>query len=233
MLKGKWRFIGITAALVIVASACGGGASSAPTTGPLATAAPGATAAPAEQELKVGISGPFSGPNALTGEEIKNASTMAFDADRLEGRPVHDRSRSTSTTSPTRPRVRRRTSRPSPARSIVAGAPRLAQLGRGRPDGGHREVQGPALLRDGRHRASSTRSSPATRPSTATGPARAGRTRPSSRIAYVVAHQGRDHGGHLDAGREEGRDLRRGNRLGPLVRRGPEGPDSRPRAGQP
>lgn len=80
MLKGKWRFIGITAALVIVASACGGGASSAPTTGPLATAAPGATAAPAEQELKVGISGPFSGPNARTGEEIKNASTMAFDA---------------------------------------------------------------------------------------------------------------------------------------------------------
>lgn len=79
MVKGNWRFIGITAALVIVASACGGGASTAPTSGPVATAA-GGTEAPAEQELKIGISGPFSGPNARTGEEIKNASTMAFDA---------------------------------------------------------------------------------------------------------------------------------------------------------
>jgi len=79
MLKGNWRFIGIMAALVIVASACGGGASTAPTTGPVATAG-GGTEAPAEQELKIGISGPFSGPNARTGEEIKDASTMAFDA---------------------------------------------------------------------------------------------------------------------------------------------------------
>src|SRR3990172_374956 len=80
MRKGNWRFIGIAAALVVVASACGGGASTAPSSEPSAAATSGASQAPAEQELKIGISGPFSGPNARTGEEIKDAATMAFDA---------------------------------------------------------------------------------------------------------------------------------------------------------
>ena len=80
MRKGNWRFIGIAAALVVVASACGGGASTAPSAEPSAAATSGASQAPAEQELKIGISGPFSGPNARTGEEIKDAATMAFDA---------------------------------------------------------------------------------------------------------------------------------------------------------
>ncbi|MBA3875813.1 MAG: branched-chain amino acid ABC transporter substrate-binding protein [Anaerolinea sp.] len=63
--------------------ACGGGATTAPgggaTTAPGGGATPGASSA-ATETLKIGIEGPFTGPNALTGEEMKNASTMAFDA---------------------------------------------------------------------------------------------------------------------------------------------------------
>ena len=48
------------------------------------SAAPGASqpasAPAAAQTIKIGIEGPFTGPNALTGEEMKNASSMAFDA---------------------------------------------------------------------------------------------------------------------------------------------------------
>ncbi len=92
----RFRTAGLMAALFMV-SACGGAAtpSAAPATAAPATAAP-ATSAPASTEpgassgtactepaastIKVGIEGPFTGPNGLTGEEMKNASSMAFEA---------------------------------------------------------------------------------------------------------------------------------------------------------
>ena len=82
MLKGNRRLVGIATALVLVASACTSGSSASPaaSTAASAGASESASAAAAPQELKIGIEGPFSGPNARTGEEIKDASTMAFDA---------------------------------------------------------------------------------------------------------------------------------------------------------
>jgi branched-chain amino acid transport system substrate-binding protein len=96
------RRLGFAAAVAIVVAACSSsGATQAPATAAPATAAPAtaapATAAaastapaasgaatcttqPAATTINVGISGPFTGPNALTGTEMKNASSMAFDA---------------------------------------------------------------------------------------------------------------------------------------------------------
>ena len=85
------RRLGFAAAVALVVAACGGSAAtSAPATPAAATpaaatsapAASGSTACtePAPATIKIGISGPFTGPNALTGEEMKNASSMAFDA---------------------------------------------------------------------------------------------------------------------------------------------------------
>lgn len=79
MVKRK-RIIGLVAAFVIAASACRGGTPSAPTTTSEPVPSSAGSEAPAAQELKIGISGPFSGPNARTGEEMKNAATMAFEA---------------------------------------------------------------------------------------------------------------------------------------------------------
>jgi len=92
----KYRIVGLVAATVLAVSACGGSAATpaptaAPATAAPATAAPastdpGASAAtgctnlPAAQTINVGFEGPFTGPNALTGTEQKNAETMAFDA---------------------------------------------------------------------------------------------------------------------------------------------------------
>jgi branched-chain amino acid transport system substrate-binding protein len=83
----RFRIAGLAVAVGLFASACSG--SAAPSTGGATTApqsaAPGATqpagtAAAGSQTIKIGIEGPFTGPNALTGEEMKNASSMAFDA---------------------------------------------------------------------------------------------------------------------------------------------------------
>lgn len=72
------RLGGTAAALAIVLSACTGGTGGA---SPVASGgAPAGSAAAGSQELKIGIEGPFSGPNARTGEELKDGSTMAFDA---------------------------------------------------------------------------------------------------------------------------------------------------------
>lgn len=86
----RFRIAGLAVAAALFASACSGSAATpvpatpAPAT-PAATTAPGATGPtgcpePAPATIKIGISGPFTGPNALTGEEMKNASSMAFDA---------------------------------------------------------------------------------------------------------------------------------------------------------
>lgn len=85
MLKRNRRIIGIAAALALVASACSSGpgtspAASTPAPGASTAASAGAPSAGALQELKIGFEGPFSGPNARTGEELKNGSSMAFDA---------------------------------------------------------------------------------------------------------------------------------------------------------
>jgi branched-chain amino acid transport system substrate-binding protein len=81
---------GLAVALALFASACSGSAASPAPASPAATAAPAASVAPdasgatgctepAAAEISIGIEGPFTGPNALTGEEMKNASSMAFD----------------------------------------------------------------------------------------------------------------------------------------------------------
>ena len=95
----KFRIASLAAAAVLMVSACSGSsatpapasqapasvapASSAPSTAPAsAGASTGAACAttPAASTINIGVEGPFTGPNALTGTEMKNASSMAFDA---------------------------------------------------------------------------------------------------------------------------------------------------------
>ncbi len=88
----RFRIAGLAVAAVLMVSACGSGsssptagASSAPESAAPASTAPGSSGTanctePAPATIKIGIEGPFTGPNALTGEEMKNASSMAFDA---------------------------------------------------------------------------------------------------------------------------------------------------------
>lgn len=76
------RFTAIAAAVAIAVAACtsgSGGAAPAGSTGPGPSGSTGASSG-AQQELKIGIEGPFTGPNAQTGTEIKDASQMALDA---------------------------------------------------------------------------------------------------------------------------------------------------------
>jgi ABC-type branched-subunit amino acid transport system substrate-binding protein len=81
------RFAGLFAAALLAGACSGGGASPAPATQAPATQAPAASepaatgggGEPAAETISVGVSGPFTGPNALTGTEIMNAVTMAFE----------------------------------------------------------------------------------------------------------------------------------------------------------
>ena len=89
MIQGIRRTFGLAAATALMVAACGGSAATpapttTPTTAPVASvdpAASGATGctAPAASTIKIGFEGPFTGPNALTGTEMKNAMSMAFD----------------------------------------------------------------------------------------------------------------------------------------------------------
>jgi branched-chain amino acid transport system substrate-binding protein len=73
--------IGLLTIVALVAAACGGGtAAPKATSAPTETAAPKATSAPTEKVLKIGVSGPFTGPSARTGEEFKGSAQMAFEA---------------------------------------------------------------------------------------------------------------------------------------------------------
>jgi len=91
MVRDIRRRLAFAAAVALVVAACSGSASTpAPATQAAPTAAPAASepaassptgcTEPAPATIKIGIEGPFTGPNALTGEEMKNASSMAFDA---------------------------------------------------------------------------------------------------------------------------------------------------------
>lgn len=92
MIRDSRRWIGFVASVALVVAACTGtGATPAPATSSAGVTGPSASSAaspsgaagcttPAPATIKVGISGPFTGPNALTGTEMKNASSMAFDA---------------------------------------------------------------------------------------------------------------------------------------------------------
>lgn len=71
-----FRLGGFVAAAVLLVGACGGGA----TTPPGGSSAPGGSSQAATQTINIGIGGPFTGPSALTGTEMKNAAQMAFDA---------------------------------------------------------------------------------------------------------------------------------------------------------
>jgi branched-chain amino acid transport system substrate-binding protein len=72
----RFRIAGLAAATVLLVSACGGGATTAPGT----STAPGGASSAATQTINIGIGGPFTGTSALTGTEMKNAAQMAFDA---------------------------------------------------------------------------------------------------------------------------------------------------------
>jgi branched-chain amino acid transport system substrate-binding protein len=85
------RHIGLAAVVALLVAACSStAATQAPATPEPAASEPAASAPaasgdtgctePAPATIKLGISGPFTGPNALTGEEIKNGIGMAFDA---------------------------------------------------------------------------------------------------------------------------------------------------------
>lgn len=91
MIRDIRRRLGFAAAVALAVAACSSTAATpapatpaaaTPAAGTAAPAASGSTACtePAAATIKVGIEGPFTGPNALTGEEMKNASSMAFDA---------------------------------------------------------------------------------------------------------------------------------------------------------
>ena len=70
------KLAGFGAAVVLLAAACTGpGTPTANPTSPDGTS----SAPPTTQTIKIGIEGPFTGPNALTGTEMKNSSSMAFD----------------------------------------------------------------------------------------------------------------------------------------------------------
>jgi branched-chain amino acid transport system substrate-binding protein len=75
------RIAGLAAASVLLVSACGSGATTAPGTSTApGGATPGASGGAATQTINIGIGGPFTGTSALTGTEMKNAAQMAFDA---------------------------------------------------------------------------------------------------------------------------------------------------------
>lgn len=75
------KLAGFGAAVVLLAAACTGTGS--PTATPAATPAGTdgtSSQPPATETINIGIGGPFTGPSALTGTEMKNAAQMAFDA---------------------------------------------------------------------------------------------------------------------------------------------------------
>ena len=81
----KFRIASLAAAAVLMVGACSGSTGSSPAASSAASAA--ASAAPAgssgtaaTQTINIGIGGPFTGTSALTGTEMKNAASMAFDA---------------------------------------------------------------------------------------------------------------------------------------------------------
>jgi branched-chain amino acid transport system substrate-binding protein len=73
------RLGGLAAATVLLVSACGGGGTPVPSSGP-GGATPGPSSEAATETINIGIGGPFTGTSALTGTEMKNAAQMAFDA---------------------------------------------------------------------------------------------------------------------------------------------------------
>jgi branched-chain amino acid transport system substrate-binding protein len=76
MKQRFWLSLTVGLVLALIAGACGGTPQAA-TQAP-ATQAP-ATQVPEKQVLRVGLEGPFTGPNARVGEEFFDAATMAFD----------------------------------------------------------------------------------------------------------------------------------------------------------
>ncbi|MFN8631995.1 MAG: ABC transporter substrate-binding protein [Chloroflexota bacterium] len=99
----KYRIASLAAATVLMVSACSSSTGSSPAASAAASQAPSQAASqaastapsaaasasagtgacttqPAASTINIGIEGPFTGPNALTGTEIKNASQMAFEA---------------------------------------------------------------------------------------------------------------------------------------------------------
>ena len=79
----KFRIASLTAAAVLLVSACSGSTGSSPAASSAASAAASAAAggsSAATNTINIGIGGPFTGTSALTGTEMKNAANMAFDA---------------------------------------------------------------------------------------------------------------------------------------------------------
>ena len=192
------RRLGFAAAVAIAVAACSGSAAHLPrlrraaraaAATPAAATPAAASSGPAAPAPRVHAArtrddqhrhrGPVHRPQRPDRQEMKNASSMAFDAINWTDRPVQDQA--CLHRRPVRPGQGRRGLRAGRRQpEDHRGHPRLAQLRRRRPDGSHGQVQDPALLRDGRHRRRQPEVQAATRRSTATGPPRAGRIRPSS-----------------------------------------------------
>lgn len=77
--RNGFRIAGLATAAAIAMGACSGSTGVSPTEHPSDTGAPAQTQA-ATTEINIGIGGPFTGPSALSGTEMKNAANMAFDA---------------------------------------------------------------------------------------------------------------------------------------------------------
>ena len=87
MVSDFRRRLGLAAAVALVVAACstGSSATQTPASSAAGAASPAASSAggctqPAPTTVNIGIEGPFTGPNALTGTEMKNGNSMAFDA---------------------------------------------------------------------------------------------------------------------------------------------------------
>ncbi|NJD29153.1 MAG: amino acid ABC transporter substrate-binding protein [Chloroflexi bacterium] len=70
------KLAGFSAAVVLLAAACTG----TPAAPSATTGGPDGTGSTPTETINIGIGGPFTGPSALTGTEMKNAAQMAFDA---------------------------------------------------------------------------------------------------------------------------------------------------------
>ncbi len=76
----KYRIASLAAVAVLVVSACSSSGSS-PAASSAASAAPAASGGTAaSQTINIGLEGPFTGDAAAAGQELKNATQMAFDA---------------------------------------------------------------------------------------------------------------------------------------------------------
>lgn len=77
--RERMRLAALATAGAMLVAACAG-TSPGGSTAPTGAAGTGGTGGTATETINIGIGGPFTGTSALTGTEMKNAASMAFDA---------------------------------------------------------------------------------------------------------------------------------------------------------